>query len=404
MFQTALIALAPFLTVLVGLGLLCLQAHLRARSRALRVDWLVRSLTFWGCLFSLAGLFAVVGMLSNVAFVIAWSVTAVLLLAALSRFQDAERRSLLWTLMVASERAIPLDAAARAFGEERPDTRGTRALVLADYLEAGLPLALALQRSRHRLPPALLLAADLGQQTGELGPALRQVLDRPDDFELLQRTTAEKLVYLVILTLFTFAAWFFVMLKIVPVFEKILHEFGVAKPPVTDVLIAGSRLVINNWFVLLPAFLLLPLLGRLWHRGDTAVILRWLAIAVRSQRPIGEMVELLADRFPRRRVRVKLQRAAQRMEQGGDWCESLRHVGLMRDAESVVFQAAGRAGNLAWALDELADSRVRRSTYRLRAFVNVAFPAVLAVFGGFVLVMALGLLAPLLALLQRLAG
>ena len=45
--------------------------------------------------------------------------------------------------MTAAERGISLEVAVRAFAAERDDRIGRRALDLADYLEAGLPLALA---------------------------------------------------------------------------------------------------------------------------------------------------------------------------------------------------------------------------------------------------------------------
>ena len=65
-----------------------------------------------------------------------------------------------------------------------------------------------------------------------------------------------------------------------------------------------------------------------------------------------------------------------------------------------MFQAAERTGNLAWALDEMADSTLRRSAYRMRAALNVALPALLVAFGGLVLCFAVGMLLPLFSLIQ----
>ena len=56
-------------------------------------------------------------------------------------------------------------------------------------------------------------------------------------------------------------------------------------------------------------------------------------------------------------------------------------LSLMRSI-GVVANAAARTGNLAWALEEMADSSVRRSAYRLRAFLGVAFPLVVMIYGG----------------------
>ncbi len=50
----------------------------------------------------------------------------------------------------------------------------------------------------------------------------------------------------------------------------------------------------------------------------------------------------------------------------------------------------------------MADSGVRRATYRLRAWLNVLFPATVLVFGGGVFFIALGLMMPLFSLIQSL--
>ena len=69
--------------------------------------------------------------------------------------------------------------------------------------------------------------------------------------------------------------------------------------------------------------------------------------------------------------------------------------GLIGKPEAAVFRAAERTGNLAWALEEMAESHVRRSVYRIQAWVNVAFPASLLALGGCVLLIAFAILSPL---------
>ncbi len=343
---------------------------------------------------------------------------AVVVVFIARRYFEAERRSLLWVLMAAAERGISLEAAAQAFGAERADAIGRRAQNLADYLEAGVPLGLALKRSGNPVPTAALLAADLGQQTGNLGLALRQVGPQIDEIESTFRDVVEEFFYFIFLILFGTGILTFVMLKIIPVFVRMFQDFGLTLPAVTRALIDSSHVVVMWWplFLLLILLVLyagisllcrdayplarLPLFSALYWRADRALVLRWLAIAVRRQRPLAEMVRLLAGYFPQARLRQRLERAAQRIEDGERWCESLGQVGLVRRSETALFQAAERAGNLAWALEEMADSSVRRATYRMRAALNVLFPATVLMFGGCVFFIALGLMLPLFSLIQ----
>jgi type II secretory pathway component PulF len=136
-------------------------------------------------------------------------------------------------------------------------------------------------------------------------------------------------------------------------------------------------------------------------RTDTAIVLHWLAVAVRQNRPIAEMTRFLAAYHPRRSMRLKLDRAAKRVEQGADWCDSLRQTGLIGRPEVAVFRSAERTGNLVWALEEMAAGSVRRTAYRLRALVTFLFPWAVLLVGGCVFTVVLGCFTPLLALIQK---
>lgn len=418
-----LIALGPLLLVLLGAVAFFVQANLRSRARDRRMRLLETVLATLGWTLLLIGLFAGVTLASNVFFPFVWIAIAVVLLSARYQYRRMEQRSLLWILTIAAERGIPLEQAARDFAEERHDWLGNLAADLAEYLEAGLPLALAAQRSGLALPPAILLAADLGQQTGRLGPALRQAISRDDAAETVLRSAAEKLFYMMFLVAFGLFTWAFVAIKLLPGFSKIFSDFGLPLPAATKGLVDVSRLVIDYWPLLLaPVVLLLvvlfvrgvlfysglslrgmPGLGRLERAAENAVVLRWLAAAVRRDRPIVEMLRLLAGYFPRRAMRRKLEWTAKRIDQGTSWIRALARMGLIRRPEVAVFQAAERTGNLAWALEEMAESRLRRAAYRLRAVLNVAFPAILLFLGGLVLLLALSLLSPIFALIRELA-
>lgn len=410
---TLLFILVPPGLTLAGLALIWGTARTSSSSSAANLV----STIGWGLL--LIGIFSAVGLMANMFFIVAWIVTAVVLLAMVGRYQSAERRSLLWMLMLAAERGIPLETAARAFASERNDQIGVRVMNLAEYLEAGLPLALALKRARLPFPHSVSLAAELGQQTGDLSGALRRVLDRTDESEVIATNAAEKVFYLVFLVLFGLSMTIFMMWWIVPRLRAILEDFSVETPPATHFLIGLSNFLHDYWALVLPAvvFLLillwrslsyytgfspryLPGMSSSW-RVDRSVIMQWLAHAVRRNRPLPEMMRLVAGYLTRRGLRRKLEWAAKRIQQGADWTDSLRTAGLIRKSEAAVFRSAERAGNLAWALEEMAQSSLRRSAYRLRAAINLAFPAATIVLGAYVLLVALAILSPLFHLIGR---
>jgi type IV pilus assembly protein PilC len=422
MFDVYFIIIGSLAPLVAGLAILWIVGSRRRRVGPAGPSVARRMFKILGWALLLVGIFAVVGLMSHFAFLLAWIATALVLAAAVHRYRHAERQSLLWVLAAAADRGIPLESAARAFADERDDRLGLRSVVLAEFLEAGVPLSLALRRSRHNLPPAALLAADLGQETGTLGPALRQVVQQLDEYDVSLRWAAEKLFYLGFLMLFITGTLFFLMIKIVPVYQYIMDELGMEAPAATQMLVGGMRTMSEGWFLALPLLAVLavvlilavlyyvgvsprslPGIDRIWRRVDCALILRWLAVAVRQNRSLVEFLRLLASYYPQAGVRRRLERSASRVGKGVHWCDALHRTGLVRAAECAVFKSAERTGNLAWALDEMADSSLRRAAYRLRGIVNVAFPLALLGFACCVLVIATSMFLPLLRLIQGLS-
>jgi type II secretory pathway component PulF len=243
-----------------------------------------------------------------------------------------------------------------------------------------------------------------------------------DEYEVTLRWAVEKLFYLGFLVFFTAATLMFLMLKIVPVFRHIQDEMAMKMPGMMEALIDVTQVFAEGWFLFFPLIAVLvgvlflallyyvgisprnlPLIGRIWWRVDSALVMRWLAIAVRQNRSIVEFMRLLASYFPQPGLRRKLERAASRIGKGTHWCDALRRVGVIRAADCSIFKSAERTGNLAWALDEMADSSLRRSAYRVRGFVSAAFPVVLIIFAGCVLTIVTGILFPLISLIAGLS-
>ena len=421
MLDIVLAALGPPALILLGVVLLWI-ATVRAGNVIEGGDVVWRLLRAVGWVLVLVGLLVMLAFMTHVFAVVLWLATVVVLISIVVRFFAAEQQSLIWVLTVAAERGIPLESAARSFAEERNDRMGHRAARLADYLEAGVPLSLALTRTKTYVPSAIMLAADLGQESGNLGAALRQAAGQIDEGETTLRWALERLFYVAFVILTGLGMVTFLMVKIMPVFHRIMEEMAMELPPVTEALIAISDVVASGLPLFLPLMLVwlllvimglccymgfppykLPLVNRLWWSADCALVLRWLAISVRQQRPLADAVRMLAIRFPQHRVRRRLEHASSRIDRGADWCDSLRSAGVIRRGESALFKTAERVGNLDWTLDEMANSGMRRAAYRIRAWISIAFPIVLILLGLIVLFITVGIFMPLVSMIDGLA-
>jgi type IV pilus assembly protein PilC len=412
------------LFVLIWIGVAVLWSlRLAYRRRGAAADDSIRLiLTMAGWILILVGILGTAMQAFIFASPFSWVVILAIVMMAVGRYRSTENRTLLWCLAAAAERGIPLEQAARAYAMERSDELGIRAARLAELLEGGTPLSLALADTRVRLPLDALVAVRVGIETGDLGTALATVGKHDDDADMLLRSIFEKVFYLGVVANVLVGILTFIMLKIVPVYAKMFEEFELDLPKMTQLLVFISDYIVNYWFLFFPFSIFLPLflfVGTLHYIGwlprnlpfvnwfvlrlDGALVMRCLALSIKQQRPLTEMIWLLTKLYPKTSVRKRLLRAGQALNNGENWCQALRQAKLIRSSDAAILTAAERSGNLEWALEEMADSSIRRLAYRLRLALNVLFPAVLFVFGMFIGFVVISLFMPLLSLIQGLS-
>ncbi|MEX2176066.1 MAG: type II secretion system F family protein [Pirellulaceae bacterium] len=347
----------------------------------------------------------------------------VVALMAIDRFRHGEHRALVWTLAAAAQRGVPLAEAARAYADETQDDTGARALALARGLEQGSSLWVAARAARLRLSTPLRLAIRLGEALGELGPAMRQQLADQSDADNTLRNLVARFFYLGTVLGLGLLILTYVMLRIVPVFQRMFQDFELELPPMTQALIRMSN--VASTFVallLIPVALLavvfaigglmyfvglaprdLPLVRSLFKRYDGAIVLRGLALTVRRGVSLVEGLKLIAATYPLRSVAHRLDRAGARVAAGIDWRQSLLSEGLIARADAAVLAAAERAGNLPWALEEMAESALRRQGYRVQIALQCLFPLAVVVLGMCVGFFVVALFLPLISLVQGLS-
>ena len=121
---------------------------------------------------------------------------------------------------------------------------------VCDEIEGGSTLSEAMAKSPkafNRLYVNMIKA-------GEAGGALEVILQRLAEFqersESLKRKVKGAMVYPITVVLFACSILVFIMLKIVPSFQKIFADFDTVLPPITVALIAVSDFVQNYWYLL----------------------------------------------------------------------------------------------------------------------------------------------------------
>lgn len=333
-----------------------------------------------------------------------------------------QQDALLHVLAIGAEQNMPLAPGLNAFAGLCGRSFRWRTQALGRLLQNGMPLPQALARVPGVLSRPAALLASVGWSQGNLAGGLREAQAAESNRRRFRGVFLPKLAYLGGMFLFMQMIGGFVLYSIAPKFQAIFADFGVNLPRATVLTIQvghfltgpflGPILILTELFLLIYIPLLLlgvvrwepPFSGWLSWRRDSAAVLRSLAIGVETGKPITDGLGLLGTLYPRGRIRRRLKRANEKVEQGADWLEALSQSGLIHQNDRAVLESAQRAGNLPWALRMQADAHERRLGYRLQIAAELLFPVVVLLAGACVALFAVGYMLPLIKLIGSLAG
>ncbi len=398
------------LATLIGLGLaaLGLWAALRME-RFASVGWIIFVVGTMVVMLATIHVFAV-PMLPIL-------IGAIIYLSLRRRATDQD--ALLRVMDLAARRGIPLAPGVEAFSGQANGVFRVWTASLAELLRQGIPLPDAIDNLPGVVHRKAALLIRMGQESGDLASGLRAAIEAGPAGSPAVRAIVGRIGYLIGVLGVGFLIVAFGLYFVIPKYQMIMKDFGVALPESTALVIRASErmidfawisaLVVLGFLIYLLYFIFrtpemgLPLFDRLFPRRHAALILRSLAVVVASGRPIVPALRAMSDWYPTAWVRKRLALASLDAEQGVDWTESLGSSDLLSPGDIGVIGASGRAGNLPWALRELAETGERRRAYRLQFWSQVLFVLAILALGSVIYVIAVAWFQPLTHLILRLA-
>jgi type IV pilus assembly protein PilC len=154
-------------------------------------------------------------------------------------------------LSILQDAGLPILRSLKILQEQTPPGAMKNALIdVCDEIESGSTLSEAMSK----VPKAFNRLYVNMIKAGEAGGALEIILQRLAEFqersESLKRKVKGALVYPITVVIFAAGILTFIMMKIVPSFEKIFKDFKTPLPGVTKVLMTASYYTINFWYLL----------------------------------------------------------------------------------------------------------------------------------------------------------
>jgi len=217
------------------------------------------------------------------------------------------------------------------------------------------------------------------------------------------------------------------MVKIIPSYQAIFDDFGLALPSTTVLLISVCDAVVDSaaavvlsigffgtlFIGVLTLFLYLcdvavhqPITDQLFFTKHRALVLRLFAAAVERGQTFADLLQRVAygyPCYPSRYVLHRLRRASQATSAGQDWKVALQQASFLKAADFPVIETAQSAGNLPWVIRTLADQKVRAMFFRWSVAERIVFPLCVLLVGLLVMLICVALFVPLVDLILNLA-
>jgi type II secretory pathway component PulF len=365
----------------------------------------------------IGGIFSVFGLIVVV-------LLAMTMIEVITQRRAAQRRFLCALIAVLIERKQRLDLSTLLGTQSMRGRVGRQANRLFNALNKGTPLAEAVRKYPRALPDEAIAYLAAGETIHSEAAALRE-LSRTDHGELTMvwRACVDRITYLIVVTCFMILIMTFIMIKIVPAFRQIFQEFSLSLPPLTEIAVRVSSVFADNLavpvviciglgvlaacavaaFYLFDIPILRPFSDRLLRGRRLANVLRILALATEERQPIADVLSRLAQEYPSGTIHRQLAPVAAALQGGGDWIEALSHSRVVRRSEVGLLKTAEKAGNLPWALRQIATRRDRSAVYRLSAAVQVGYPILILLLGSLVGFFVISMFVPLVHLIDAMS-
>ncbi len=223
-------------------------------------------------------------------------------------------------LSILQDAGLPILRSLKILQEQSAPGALKNALIdVCEEIESGATLSEAMSKAPKAFDRLYVNMIKAGEAGGALEVILKRLAEFQERAEALRRKVKGAMVYPVTVVSFAVGILVFIMLKIVPSFQKIFADFGTTLPAMTLILINTSKFVVNYWY-LLPGIplsiwlalklirkfaagrmgwdmyiLKMPIFGQLVEKNIIARTMRTLGTLVASGVPILEALHITKE-------------------------------------------------------------------------------------------------------------
>lgn len=265
-----------------------------------------------------------------------------------------------------------------------------------------------------------------GETAGALDAILRRLAEFREKSQKLKKKIIGALIYPTAVMTIATAILSFIMIAIVPAFEKIFLELGIKLPALTEALMSFSRFMANWWWVAILGIvltivgfkmarkteaggaivdrlqLMMPVLGNVIKKGSVARFTRTLGTLVTSGVGFLDALDITRTATPNIVVQNAIASVRDSVKEGETINEPLRRSGIFDDIVVNMIKVGEETGELDKMLIKIADNYDEEVDAAVNAMMALMEPALIIFMGGAVGFIVIALFMPLISIIQTL--
>ncbi len=311
---------------------------------------------------------------------------------------------------------------------QRPGKFKHSIATVTDDVQSGTMLSEAMSRHPKVWDKLYTNLVKAGETAGALDIILRRLAEFREKAERLRKKVVGALIYPAAVMTIAGAILTFIMVFIVPKFEQIFKELGIALPGITEFLIDFSRFMASYWWVMLIAIVLLivgirifrqtekganfidraamrmPVLGNIIKKSSVARFTRTLGTLVTSGVGFLDALDITKAATPNVVVRNAIQSVRDSVKEGETINEPLKRSGVFDDIVVNRIKVGEETGELDKMLIKIADTYDEEVDAAVAAMMALMEPLLIVFMGGAVGFIVIALFMPLIKLIEQLGA
>jgi len=310
-------------------------------------------------------------------------------------------------------------------GQMKPCKLKNVLIDVADDVEGGSTLSEAMARHPKAFDRLFVNMIKAGEAGGVLDTILQRLADFMEKAQRLKKKIISAMVYPVVVISVAVSIVVFVMVKIVPQFQKMFDEFDVELPGITKSLVKTSNWIRNNGLVLalaIPAVvilwklvrltnagryaqdrfkLMIPVFGLIINKTVVSRFARTLGTLITSGVPILEALNIVRETAGNEVIARAIGKVHDSIREGESIAEPLRQSRVVDAMVVNMIDVGEETGDLDKMLIKVADVYDDDVDNMVAGMVSLLEPAMILILGGTVGFIVIALFAPLVKLMQE---